>query len=89
MEFIPITKEEFYQKTHYGKGPSPSLFNQAVTALKVGEAFSTQCTWKHRTGGGCSGLGAAHGIASRHHRRVLTSCTDGIVYVLRREDKEV
>jgi len=102
MEFTPITKEEFPER---GKGGRhSSAFGEAVSALEIGDGFSTPCIWEHRF------------YHNKHHRngyqmeicpgrnhiyqrcgwlrrqggrhRFKTHCKDGTVYAIRIEDKE-
>ena len=50
MEFTPITKEEFPRYASSQGRSSP--LSEIVSALEIGDGFSTPCIWEHRFYGG-------------------------------------
>ena len=101
MEFTPITKEEFPESR---VGRPGSAFGATVSALEIGDGFSTPCIWEHRfyqnknhSNGYkveiCPGRNHVHQRCSLLRRqggrhRFRTNCKDGTVYAIRLEDKE-
>ena len=111
MEVTPITPEEFPSPKHKGKPRRfDSSFDEAVSALEVGDGFSTPCIWEHVTRQPppsqalearkanrlqeeiCPARAYAHLCATNLRRAggnqsLRTDCKDGILYVLRAEDR--
>lgn len=80
-----VTKEEFLSLGQRGRVPSPE--NILASSLQPGEAFKFACRWNHSSVNGCPGSQIMNSYAARHGYRITTRCRDGMLYIMRLEEK--
>lgn len=75
-----ITKEEFYKAVEGTKSiRSPEVAE--LSTLNITGAFKVPCRWGHKPS--CSGAKQLRQAAKKMDMKIIVSCKEGTVYVLR------